>query len=223
MAFIYIDFDEGIPRLAYSGCSRCSSLIGVSLSQIKNRGCCYYSPKFYPVEIQRMCHSEEGLAVLDSIISMPDTVIHDDHILVKGSYDIILHEKMMKDGLVPLGGNVTDTSVFFRTCPFVRSGSGCTLSPRYRSYVCNFFICSEILDNPDYKDKLKPYLRERENYIRFLEWENNQLIMAMRGEGLTFRKNLNGAIEFLKNIGINQYDFPKLEPIVIPDNHTIGA
>lgn len=223
MTLIYIDFDEGIPRLAYTGCSWCSSLIGVSLCQIKNRGCCYYFPKFYPVEIQRMCHSEEGLDILNSIITMPNTVIYDDHIYAKGSYDIILHEKMMKDGLVPLDGNVTDTSVFFKTCPFVRSGSGCSLPPRYRSYVCNFFLCSEILNNPDYTEKLKPYIKERENYVRFLEWENNQLIRALYKEGLTFRKKLKGAIEFLKNIEINQYDFPKLEPIVIPDNHTIGA
>lgn|GEM_PF-3105531 len=161
--------------------------------------------------------------MLYSIVSMPNTVIYDDHILVKGSYDIILHDKMMREGLVPVDGNVTDTSVFFKTCPFVRSGSGCTLPPRYRSYVCNFFLCREILENPEYKDKLEPYVRERNNYVRFLEWENNQLFTAMNEEGLSFRKNLDGAIEFLKNLEINQYDFPLLEPVVIPDNHSMGA
>lgn len=38
MAYIYIDFDNGVPRLAYTGCSRCSSLIGVSLCKIKTEG-----------------------------------------------------------------------------------------------------------------------------------------------------------------------------------------
>ena len=101
-----------------------------------------------------------------------------------------------------------DTSVFFKTCPFVRSGSGCTLPPRYRSYVCNFFLCREILENPEYKDKLEPYVRERNNYVRFLEWENNQLFTAMNEEGLSFRKNLDGAIEFLKNLEIKPIRFP---------------
>jgi len=223
MTFIYVDFDEGVPRLAYTGCSRCSSLIGVSLCKIKNRGCCYYFPKFYPVEIQRMCHSEEGMAVLKEITGMPDVVLYDDHIHVKGSYDYILHHKMMKDGMVPINGNVKDTSVFFKTCPFVRSGMGCTLPPRYRSYVCNFFLCSEIIDNPIYKDKLEPYIRERENYIRFLEWENNQLIMAMHEEGVSFAKDFAAAVEFLKGVEINQYDFPGLDPVAIPGDNTIGA
>jgi hypothetical protein len=189
----------------------------------KKQGMLLLLPEVLPVEIQRMCHSEEGTALLYSIVSMPNTVIYDDHILVKGSYDIILHDKMMREGLVPVDGNVTDTSVFFKTCPFVRSGSGCTLPPRYRSYVCNFFLCREILENPEYKDKLEPYVRERNNYVRFLEWENNQLFTAMNEEGLSFRKNLDGAIEFLKNLEINQYDFPLLEPVVIPDNHSMGA
>lgn len=223
MAFIYIDFDKGVPRLAYTGCSCCSSLIGVSLSKTKNRGCCHYFPKFYPVEIQRMCHSDDGTEVLNKIIGMPDVVIYDDHILVKGSYDFILHQKMLKKGLVPTYGNVTDTSVFFRTCPFVRSGSGCTLPPRYRSYVCNFFLCSEILDNPDYKGMLEPYIRERKNYIRFLEWENNQLIMAMHNEGISLSRNFDAAIRFLKETEINQYDFPALEPVAIPDDNSKGA
>jgi len=223
MTFIYIDFDNGVPRLAYTGCYRCSSLIGVSLCKTKNRGCCYYFPKFYPVEIQRMCHSEDGMALLNNIISMPDAVIYDDHILVRGSYDIILHQKMLKDGLVSSNENVKDTSVFFRTCPFVRPGMGCTLPPRYRSYVCNFFMCSEIIDNPNYKDRLEPYIRERENYVRFLEWENNQLIMAMREEDITFVKDFGAAAAFLKDTEINQYDFPKLDPVTIHDDNTIGA
>ena len=223
MDYIYIDFDEGVPRLAYTGCSRCSSLVGLSLCRTKNRGCCHYFPKFYPVEIQRMCHSEQGMELLKNIVEMPNTVLFDDHILVKGSYDYILHQKMLNEGLVPLDGNIKDTSVFFRTCPFVRSGMGCTLPPRFRSYVCNFFICSEIMDNPVYKNMLEPYIRERESYIRFLDWENNQLLMAMRGEGITLSKNFYAAVEFLKNTEINMYDFPELDPVALPDDSSKGA
>jgi len=223
MHYIYIEFDENVPRLAYTGCSRCTSQIGMSLCRTKNRGCCYYSPKFFPVEIQRMCHSEQGMELLQSIIELPNSVLYDDHILVKGSYDYLLNQKMLKEGLVPTDGNVKDTSVFFRTCPFVRPGLGCTLPPRFRSYVCNFFLCSEIIDNPVYKDMLKPYIRERENYIRFLDWENNQLIMAMHREGITLSRNFDAAVDFLKRTEINQYDFPNLEPVALPDDNSKGA
>ena len=81
MAYICIDLIRG-SRLSYTGCSRCTSLIGISLSQTKT-GDAVILPEVLPVEIQRMCHSEEGTALLYSIVSMPNTVIYDDHILLK--------------------------------------------------------------------------------------------------------------------------------------------
>lgn len=223
MAFIFMNFDQGVPQLAYSGCAWCSSTMGISLCQTKNRGCCSYFPKFYPVELQRMSHSPEGLSVLDTILNHPGVDILDDHIVVKGSYDVILHDKMLKEGSIPNDGCIQDSTVFFRTCPFVRSGLGCTLPPRYRAYVCNFFICREVLENPEYQHQIAPYLRERENYVRFLEWENNQLLRIIHEEGLTLRNNLKEVIDLLAKLPINQYEFPALEPIEISDGQDKGA
>lgn len=70
---------------------------------------------------------------------------------------------------------------------------------------------------------LEPYIRERESYIRFLDWENNQLLIAMRGEGITLSKNFYAAVEFLKNTEINMYDFPELDPVALPDDSSKGA
>lgn len=223
MAFIFMDFDQGVPQLAYTGCAWCSSTMGISLCQTKNRGCCSYFPKFYPVEIQRMSHSPEGLSVLNTVLSHPGAQVLDDHIVVRGSYDAILHEQMRKEGLIPEDGFIQDSAVFFRTCPFVRSGRGCTLPPRYRAYVCNFFICREVLENPAYQQQIDPYLRERANYVRFLEWENNQLLQAIQEKGLTLRNYLKEVIDLLAGLPINQYEFPALEPIEIPDGQGKGA
>ncbi len=223
MAFLFMDFDQGVPQLAYTGCAWCSSAMGISLSHIKNRGCCSYFPKFYPVELQRMSHSPEGLSVLDSILNHPSVEFLDDHIVVKGSYDAILHDKMLKEGQIPEDEMIQDKSVFFRTCPFVRSGLGCSLPSRYRPYVCNFFVCREVLGNPAYQQQLAPYLRERANYVRFLQWENNQLLQVIQEKGLTLRNNIKEVINLLAELPINQYEFPMLEPVEIPEGQGKGA
>lgn len=223
MAYIFMDFDDGVPRIAYTGCSRCSSVIGVSLCKIKNRGCCSYFQKFYPVELQRMSLSWEGLSVLESILKVPDVELYDEHIRVKGTFDEALHDKMLREGLITMDGNIHDTTIFFRTCPFVRSGRGCSLPPRYRAYVCNFFICREVLENPLYKNQLESYLIEREKYIRFLEWENNQLIQAMLKENLSIRKNLDDVLKFLSALPVNRYEYPSLSPVELPEDQGRGA
>lgn len=223
MATIFMDFDDGVPRLAYTGCAWCSSAMGISLCQTKKRGCCSYFPKFYPVELQRMSLSSEGLECLARILSIPGTVLHDDHIHAKGTFDVALHDKMLRAGLLPINGGIQDTTLYFRTCPFVQDGSGCTLPARFRCYVCNFFVCREVLENPAYKALLEPYIHERANYVRFLEWENKQLIAALRSEGLSVRENLKDVLQFLASIPVNQYAYPVLEPVEIPEEHNIQA
>ena len=223
MAYIYMDFDQGVPQLAFTGCSWCTSLMGTSLCQVKNRGCCSYFPKFYPVELQRMAQSSEGMEALDMILNMPGVVFHEDHIQVKGTYDVSLHEKMLKEGKIPTDGTIQDTSVFFRTCPFVRPGVGCTIPARYRSYVCNFFLCREFLEHPDYQEQLAQYIRERANYVRYLEWENNQLLQAIQNEGLSIKTDLDDVLKLLASLPVNQYDYPVLEPVDIQEDVGKGA
>lgn len=223
MAVIYMDFDHGVPQLAYTGCTRCSSTMGISLCQTRNRGCCSYFPKFYPVELQRMACSSGGGAILDTILKHPGMVLMEDHVVVKGTFDSVLHDRMQRSHQIPDDGFIQDNTVFFRTCPFVRSGLGCTLPARYRAYVCNFFVCREVLENPAYKQQIAPYLRERANYVRFLEWENNQLLQIIHDNGLSIRSNIKAVIELLAALPVNQYEFPALEPVEIPEGQDMGA
>lgn len=223
MATFYMDFDEGVPRLAYTGCAWCSSTMGISLCQVRNRGCCSYFPKFYPVEIQRMMHSKKGRKLLNTIIKHPGTVLFDDHIQVKGNFYAAQYDKMRQEGRIPVDDRSQDNTIYFRTCPFVCPGIGCTLPVRYRSYVCNFFVCREVLEDPANEEQLAPFVRERDNYIRFLQWENNQLIEAMQCEGLTLRENTKEAITLLALIPIDQYEYPRLEPVNLPDPQNKGA
>ncbi|NLO38647.1 MAG: hypothetical protein GX115_04115 [Ruminiclostridium sp.] len=223
MAFMFMHFDQAVPQLAYTGCAWCSSTMGISLCQTVNRGCCSYFPKFYPVELQRMSQSPEGLCVLNSILSHPGTELMDDHILVRGCYDALMYAKAQKEGTIPDDGYIQDSTIFFRTCPFVRPGLGCTLPVRYRTYVCNFFVCREVLENPAVQQQITPYLQVRANYVRFLQWENNQLLQVISDNGLTIRNHIGKVIELLAGLPINQYEFPMLEPIEMADGHGKGA
>jgi len=147
----------------------------------------------------------------------------DDHIVVRGTYDSRMHAKAQNERTIPDDGYIQDNTVFFRTCPFVRPGLGCTLPARYRTYVCNFFVCREVLENPAFQKQIAPYLQERANYVRFLEWENNQLLQAIGQKGLTIKNHIREVIELLAGLPINQYEFPKLEPVEMADGHGKGA
>ena len=103
--------------------------------------------------------------------------------------------------------------MFFRACPFIEPGKGCSLDIKYRSFICNFFICDEITEKLDNNSEFKRYIEERDNYIRWIEWENSSLEALLRQQKLNLVNNLNEVIETLKGINLNEYNFPELNDI----------
>ena len=61
MEKIFITNTEGTPQFGCSLCYKCNSIFGKSLCKVKNRGCCWYFPKFTLYDIQKMIKSEEGI------------------------------------------------------------------------------------------------------------------------------------------------------------------
>lgn len=216
MEKLYIDYDHEVPQIVYTGCSKCSSLMGTSLCSVQDRGCCSYFPEFTLVDIQRMAYTSEGMTLLESIREMPSTIIYPFHIHVKGSFDSVGYEKYMKRGQLLGKDEINDQTVFFRTCPFVRPGSGCTLPPRFRTYVCNFFVCREVLGLPHLQQVLQPYFEERLRFVRWLDWEIAALKHILQEQKLNLVDNFDAALEVLRATPINTYDFPQL-PLVLVD------
>ncbi|MBP3915193.1 MULTISPECIES: hypothetical protein [unclassified Clostridium] len=108
---------------------------------------------------------------------------------------------------------IKDVSMFFRSCPFVISGKGCTLNSQYRSYVCNFFICDEIVENLYNNNEFKKYTEERDNYIRWIEWENSSLQSLLIENNINLINNFDEVIKVLQRIQLNEYEFPNLDEI----------
>jgi len=191
---------------------------------VNNRGCCSYYPKFSLLEIQRMSKSLLGLDTLDKIIKQPGTTV--DRYIIKstGDFDKSLYEEYIKnsDGIlykIP----IDDKTIFFKTCPFVKTGLGCTISPRFRNSVCNFFICNEVLDYPELKLKFKPWIENRNAYMSWVYKENIDLQYVLYENNLNLLKNYGDTISFLQELPLNIYDFPNLEPIFFEDENLKGA
>lgn len=223
MEMVYVNLDQGIPQYVYTGCKNCTSIMGTSLCRIKNRGCCYYYPKFTLLDIQRMLRSLEGLHMLESIKRLSSLEIHPFEIRAKGYFDEEGYMKYLESGSKIDAGSIRDHSIFFKACPFVKSGFGCSLPPRYRTYVCNFFLCNEVIERIKDNNHFESYLKERERYVRWVEWENASLREILFENRLDLLTDFDGAIKLLQEIPLNAYDFPQLQPIVISTGFQRGA
>ncbi|NTV89769.1 MAG: hypothetical protein HGA22_05325 [Clostridiales bacterium] len=175
MGKLYIDNDNGIPQIGCTECGKCDSLMGKSLDGIMERGCCHYFPEFNLAEIHRMLHLPGGREVLDDILTYPRTEINNYSIHSKGVFYEDEYEDYLAGGAMLETGAIKDHTIFFRTCPFVVPGSGCTFPVRFRTTVCNFFICSEITERPDKKQEIEQYIEERSRYSRWIHRESNEL------------------------------------------------
>lgn len=213
MGNLYLSVDMGVPQIGCTDCSKCSSLMGKSLCSIKNRGCCHYFPEFSLVELQRMAVLEGGRRALNSILSKPGTVVNNYSIYAKGNFDSDSYNAYISSGHYLETGDIKDHTIFFRTCPMVEAGKGCTLPPRFRTTVCNFFICQEIIGRHDLQYLLRNMLEERSRYVRWVYRENGILQHILTEEGLDLKTDLDGSIELLAQIEQSYYDFPYFKPI----------
>lgn len=213
MGNIFIDYDMGVPQIGCTDCGKCNSIIGRSLCKITNRGCCHYFPEFTLVDIQRMATLEGGRKALDMILSNPGTIVNSFNIYSKGYFDKEAYDQYIASGNIMEAGSIRDHTIFFRTCPFVMPGSGCKLPPRFRTTVCNFFICAEILERPDLQDNFKVYLEERSRYARWIYRESGILQHILAEKGLNLISDISASMNLLAEMNPNCYEFPSLEPV----------
>lgn len=214
MIKIDLEIDQGIPQYGCSSCWNCQSVFGKSLCSINNRGCCWYFPKFSLYEIHKMVKTEEGLETLKNIINLPKTKIHNYYIHAEGYFDELGYNEYIKNEY-EYDTKIKDKTIFFRACPFVEAGKGCTLPKRYRSYVCNFFICDDILKKAEKHEEFNKYINERNSYARWIEWENVSLESLFMEQRLNLVNNFDEIINILKDMPLRECEFRNLEPIEI--------
>ncbi|NJD03893.1 MAG: hypothetical protein FIA99_15145 [Ruminiclostridium sp.] len=213
MGKISVEYDCGVPQLACTDCGNCDSIMGKSLCSTVSRGCCHYFPEFTLAEIQRLLHLPDGGKALDTILDYPGTVINNFNLHAKGHFEKEAYDNYFAGGELLETGKIMDHTIFFRTCPFVREGSGCIFPVRFRTTVCNLFICSEIIENPGYHNEFKPYIEERMRYSRWIYRESAELQHILTENGINLVLNLESSLKLLSEFALNEYKFPILEPV----------
>ena len=208
--------DNGVPQFACDSCYNCKSQYGQSLCKVKNRGCCWYFPKLNLVDIHKMVKSEEGLKILEYVKELKDVKVYNYYIHAKGFFD----EEGYNDYIVSEEGyldEIKDKSIYFRACPFVEAGKGCTIHPSYRSYVCNFYLCDEVVSKFKNDRTFNKYIKERDSYIKWYEYENTSLELLLKEKGYNLIESFNETIELLKSVPLDEYETIKMEEIIIED------
>ncbi len=213
---------EGVPQFVCTACSNCHSIMGISMCDIQNRGCCSYFPKFELHDLHQLSKAAEGLEILDQIRAMPGVVIYKYYIHSKGFLDKTRYDQFVGSDQASYY-DVEDKSIFFRTCPFVKPGMGCTLPVKFRHYICNIFICREVTEKADRPELFDEYKEACGKYARWLKRENDSLEMLLREEGITLEENFDEVIEYLKDLHIEHYEFLELPEIAINSGFSIGA
>ncbi|MCR4945047.1 MAG: hypothetical protein K5986_11565 [Clostridium sp.] len=206
--------DCNVPQYNCSSCYKCTSIVGTSMTFVKNRGCCWYFPKFNIHDIHRMVKSKEGLEVLERILKLPNVKLYNYYIHAKGDFDEEGYKKFLEsDESKEEKYEEHDETMFFRTCPFVIGGEGCTIPARYRNYVCNFFICPEITEKLEKKPEFSKYQEEMKSYVHWVEWENESIRIILEEEGINLINNFDRVIEKLKELPLEEFEFRKLDEI----------
>ena len=145
---------------------------------------------------------------------MDNIEIYNYYIVVKSNFDKESYENFIKyHSDILESKNVEDKTMFFKSCRFVEEGVGCTISAEYRNHVCNLFICDEIIEELKKNEAFKAYLDERNNYVRWITWENDSLQSMLAHQNLNLINNFNEIVDIFKEIPLDNYEFTKLETV----------
>lgn len=207
-----VEIYDNIPRFNCDECYKCNSKIGVSLCKYKHRGCCFYYPKFNLVDLQRMVKDPEGKPVINKILNNKRAKIFNYYIQEVGYFDKEGYNNYLKSSNFKFDkSEPLDKTLYFKSCPFVVDGKGCSIPSKFRTPVCNFFLCTEIKNTANYNNLIHSYELAAREYYHYYEWENENLIELFEEKGLTLKNNLKESLEFLKSLKIYYCEFPKLK------------
>jgi hypothetical protein len=84
---------------------------------------------------------------------------------------------------------------------------------RFRTTVCNFFICAEIIEKPELKYEFKEYIEERSRYSRWIYRESTELQHILSEKSLNLVIDLEGSFKLLSEIPMTIYEFPQLPAV----------
>lgn len=206
-------FENNIPLFSCNFCGHCSGFIeSKSLIHIKNRGCCWYFPKYTLMDIRNiLILGREDF--IHNLFALNNTKVSNFYIEVNGFFDKNAYEKYE-------GSEEFDTRLFFRVCPFFDK-NGCGIDFKLRPHPCNLYLCREVIEFA--KDKYKLYSKERIDYYSYMNYYNEQIKQDLRSKRVDLLSDNKLVLDLLKGYNIPQFEPRKLDTISLNKNETVNT
>lgn len=204
-------FENNIPLFSCNFCGNCNGFIeSKSLIHIKNRGCCWYFPKYTLMDIRNILIQDRE-DFIHNLFSMNNTKVSNYHIEVNGFFDKEGYEKYEDS-------EEFDTKLFFRVCPFFNK-NGCGIDFKLRPHPCNLYLCREVIELA--KEEYKLYSKERIDYYSYMNYYNEQIKQDLRAKRVDLLSNYKLVLDLLREYNIPQFEPRKLSVINLNRNKAV--
>lgn len=203
------EFINNTPIFKCNYCGHCSKeMEATSLTSVKNRGCCWYFPKYTLFNIKNILNMGKEDFII-SILNNKNSHISSYSIEIKGSFDGEKYEKFIKEN--EHIEHCFDYKLFFRNCSFV-TDKGCSLDFSLRPHPCNLYLCRNVISSCG--EYYSPFSRERKDYFSYCNYYNDYLKYSLIDKNLDLISSPLATLEFLKNISIPTFQPNKIDSIV---------
>lgn len=191
------NFDHNTPLFRSNFCGNCSGFIeSTSYASVKNRGCCWYFPKYTLMDIKNIINSRKKSFVYE-LLNMKNCKITHYYIIAEGEFNKEEYHNYLESDLNY--DSDFDNKLFFRLCPFATS-KGCSIDFTLRPHPCNLYLCREILSMCG--DAYKEYSKERRDYYSYMNYFSETLKYALIEEEVDLLNNPLKAIEVIEKADI---------------------
>lgn len=190
-------FQKNIPIFKCDFCGKCDGFLeSTSKCDIKNRGCCWYFPKYNLVDIKNILNLNEE-SFIYKICNMKNSYVSQYHIRINGKFFKDDYNKYILYGNEISGFK---TKFFFRICPFFGKDK-CSLDFSLRPHPCNLYLCRKIIDWC--KDKYNSYSEERKDYYAYCNYFDESIKQSLIEAKTDLSKNIKKSLDIIK-----KFDMP---------------
>ena len=208
------EFSNNIPLFKSDFCGKCLHILeSTSLIYIKNRGCCWYFPKYTLMDMKNILSCGRH-SFLEKIKVMENCKVSQYFMNVTGYFD-----KTGFSNYIISNPNSTkydfDETLFFKKCPFAGS-KGCTIDYIERPHPCNLYLCREMIEYC--KDTYKEYSLERKDYFSYCNYFNEVLKNELISNKTDLIKDFDKSINIIESTDVPNFSPRKLKEIYFITN-----
>lgn len=205
---------NNVPVFKCNFCGKCTGVLeSTSFASNKNRGCCWYFPKYTLTDIKNILDFGQK-SFIYKLLNMKNSKVGQFHIDVRGEFSEEKYLEYLRER--PDDENVDfDPKLFFRLCPF-STPKGCMIDFQLRPHPCNLYLCRSVLDMCE--DECKPYAEERTAYFAYCNYFNETLKYELLENKCDLSRDPFRSLEVLEKFQLPPFEHSKLHSIKFGGN-----